>query len=208
MTAETTAETLALDANRRRIERGDIMNIDAYARARGDFRKRMGEIKRDRRMAVGPSVTFYFENFATMLYQVHEMLHTERGGEAQIADELGAYNPLIPQGRELVATMMIEYDDPVIRDRELRRLTYIEQSVTLSVDGEEIKAIAEDDVERTKADGKTSSIHFLRFPFTDAQAQKFKTSGTRVVLGIGHQNYGHMAVVPESVRTALARDLD
>lgn len=202
------AEALMLEARKHRIERADIMDVDAYAKSRAEYRKRMGAIKKDRRIAVGPNVTFYFESYATMLYQVHEMLYTERGGEAQIVDELGAYNPLIPQGRELVATMMIEYEDPAVRDRALRRLTFIEQTVTLTVDGEEIKAIAEDDVERTKADGKTSSIHFLRFPLTDAQAAKFKTPGTRIILGIAHENYGHMAVVPESVRAALADDLD
>ncbi len=203
-----TTETPALDANKRRIERGDIMDMDAYARTRREHRRRIGEIKRARRMAVGPNATFYFENYATMLYQVHEMVQVERGGEAQIADELAAYNPLIPQGRELVATMMLEYEDPVVRDRELRRLTHVETAVTLEFAGEVVKAVPEDDLERTKADGKTSSIHFLRFPLTDAQAGKFKTPDTRVVLGIAHRNYGHMAVMPESVRAALARDLD
>lgn len=203
-----TAETLEFDPKKRSIERGDIIDIDAYAAERKAYRQRVGEIKRDRRLAVGPNCTFYFENFATMIYQVHEMVHTERGGEAQIADEIEAYNPLIPQGRELVATMMLEYEDPKVRDRELRRLTHIEQHVTLTMGDEEIEAVAETDIERTKADGKTSSIHFLRFPFTDVQAEKFKSEGTRAVLGISHENYGHMAVVPENVRVALAQDLD
>jgi hypothetical protein len=143
-----------------------------------------------------------------MLHQVHEMLFIERGGEAQIEDELRAYNPLIPNGRELVATLMLEYEDPQVRDQELRRLTYVEKTVTLTVAGEETTAVAESDLERTKADGKTSSIHFLRFPLSDAQAQAFKTAGTRVVLGIAHENYGHMAVLPEATRAALAQDLD
>jgi hypothetical protein len=143
-----------------------------------------------------------------MLHQVHEMLFIERGGEAQIEDELRAYNPLIPNGRELVATLMLEYEDPKVRDQALRQLTYVEKTVTLTVAGEEIKAVPESDLERTKDDGKTSSIHFLRFPLNDAQAQAFKTAGTRVVLGIGHDNYGHMAVLPEATRAALAQDLD
>lgn len=191
----------------RKITRADVMDMAAYEKVRADRRRAMLEVKRARRVPVGPNVTFYFENFDTMLYQVHEMVRTERGGEEQIADEIAAYNPLVPRGRELVATMMIEYEDPVVRDRELRRLTYVEKTVTLSVGGDEIEAVAETDVERTKADGKTSSIHFLRFPLTDGEAQAFKTPGTRVILGIGHENYGHMAVLAEATRAALAADL-
>lgn len=191
----------------RQITRADVLSMDAYEKVRAERRRAIADVKRPRRIAVGPNVTFYFENYDTMLYQVQEMLRAERGGEGQIDDELAAYNPLIPNGRELVATMMIEYEDPVIRDRELRRLTYIETTVTLSIGGEEIKGQAEVDVERTKADGKTSSIHFLRFPLTDAQAAALKTAGTRVILGIGHDNYGHMAVLNEASRASLAADL-
>jgi hypothetical protein len=192
----------------RKITRSDLMDMEQYAGLRAERRRAMTELKRPRRAGVGPHVTFYFENFDTMLHQIHEMLYIERGGEAQIADELAAYNPLVPNGRELVATMMIEYEDPIVRDRELRRLTFIENTVTLTVGGEEIKAVSETDVERTKADGKTSSIHFLRFPLSDAQAAAFKTPGARVILGIGHTNYGHMAVLSEESRAALAADLD
>ncbi|MFM2129971.1 MAG: hypothetical protein RL477_1517 [Pseudomonadota bacterium] len=191
----------------RKIARADVMDMGTYEKVRAERRRAMMQIKRHRRVAVGPNATFYFENYDTMLYQVHEMVRTERGGEEQIADEIAAYNPLIPQGRELVATMMIEYEDPVVRDRELRRLTFIEKTVTLAVGPEEIRAVAETDLERTKADGKTSAIHFLRFPLTDSQAAVFKTPGTRIVLGIGHENYGHMAVLPEATRSALAADL-
>lgn len=193
---------------KRIITRADLMDMAEYGKVRADRRRTVGDIKRPRRVAVGPHATFYFENFDTMLHQVHEMLFIERGGEAQIEDELRAYNPLIPNGRELVATLMLEYEDPKVRDRELRRLTYIEKTVTLTVAGEEIKAVADSDIERTKADGKTSSIHFLRFPLSDDQARAFKTAGTRVVLGIAHENYGHMAVLPEASRVALAQDLD
>ena len=191
----------------RKITRDDIMDMGAYAGVRAERRRAMAAAKRDRRVSVGPHVTFYFESHATMLHQIHEMLFIEKGGEEQVDDELAAYNPLIPQGRELVATMMIEYEDPAVRDREIRRLTFIETTVTLSIGGEDIKAEAEVDVERTKADGKTSAIHFLRFPLTDTQAAAFKTAGTRIVLGIGHVNYGHMAVISEAPRAALAEDL-
>jgi hypothetical protein len=195
-------------AAKRSITRDDIMDMAAYGKVRSERRKAMSVIKKDRRLAVGPFVTFYFENYETMLQQVHEMLYVERGGEAQITDELAAYNPLIPQGRELVVTMMIGIEDPARRDRELHQLTFIEKRVTLALDGVEISATAEEEVERTKADGKTSAIHFLHFSLTDAQAQAFKVTGARVVLGIGHENYAHMAVVPEIVRAALATDLD
>lgn len=191
----------------RKITRADIMDMGDYVKVRADRRRAMSELKRNRRVSVGPNVTLYFESFDTMLHQIHEMLYIEKGGEAQIADELGAYNPLVPQGRELVATMMIEYEDPAVRDRELRRLTFIEQAVTLTIGADEIKAQAEVDIERTKADGKTSAIHFLRFALTDAQAQAFKTPGTRIIAGITHENYGHMAVLPEATRAALAADL-
>jgi hypothetical protein len=193
---------------KRSITRDDIMDMAAYGKVRSERRKAMSVLKKDRRLSVGPFVTFYFENYETMFQQVHEMLYVERGGEAQIADELAAYNPLIPQGRELVATMMIGIEDPVRRDRELHQLTFIEKTITLTLDGMEIAAVAEEDVERTKADGKTSSIHFLRFPLTDAQAEAFNTPGARAVLGIGHENYAHMAGVPENIRAALAADLD
>jgi Protein of unknown function (DUF3501) len=155
---------------------------------------------------VGPDVTFYFENFETMLHQVHEMLVVEKGGEAQIEDELRAYNPLMPTGRELVATMMIEIDDPRRRDRVLRELGGIENAVALTVDGETIAAVPERDVERTTKDGKTSSVHFLKFPFTDAQVAAFRADGARVVLALSHPKYGRMAAVPESVRASLAQD--
>ena len=141
--------------------------------------------------------------------QVHEMLRIERGGEEQIAGELEAYNPLIPRGDALIATLMLEIDDPVRRERELYRLAGIESSVRMDVGGAAVAAEPiEDEVARTADDGKTSSIHFLRFPFPPAEAAQFRTPGARVVLGIEHPAYGHLAVVPEETRAALADDLD
>ncbi|HEX9809730.1 MAG TPA: DUF3501 family protein [Alphaproteobacteria bacterium] len=195
-------------ATGRRITRDDIMDMESYAKLRAEERARINALKQDRRLEVGPFATFYFENFDTMRHQIHEMLFVERGGEAQLADELNAYNPLVPQGRELVATLMFEIEDAARRDRELRRLGFVERTVTLAIDGEEVKAVAEGDVERTKPDGaRTSSVHFLHFPLTDAQAARFKTPGAKVVLAINHENYGHAATMPERVRAALAGDL-
>ena len=194
--------------NRHEITRADIMDMEAYGEIRRARRQEVSAIKGDRRVEVGPFATFYFENYDTMWYQIHEMLYIEKGGEAQIADELGAYNPLIPNGGELVTTLMFEIEDEDRRARELGRLGGVEGSVSLSVGGETIGAVAEKDVERSKPDGRASSVHFLHFPFTPAQVASFRTQRARVVLAIGHENYGHMAVLPERVRAALAADFD
>ncbi len=191
---------------KRVITRDDILPLTDYARVRDERRRQMAEFKRDRRLAVGPDITLYFENYDTMLHQVHEMLTVEKGGEAQIEDELRAYNPLIPNGAELVATMMIEIDEPRRRDRVLRTLGGIEDTIDLIVGEVAIRAVPEADVERTTAEGKTSSIHFVRFPFQPAQITAFRRADTRIIIGIGHANYQHMAVMPEAVRAALARD--
>ena len=194
---------------RRALTRADIMDMADYARVRRERRAAITALKRRRRLAVGPFATFHFECFETMWMQVHEMLHIERGGEEQIAGELEAYNPLIPRGDALIATLMLEIDDPGRRERELYRLADIEGSVRMDVGGAVVAAEPiEDEVARTSEDGKTSSIHFLRFPFPPAEAAQFRTPGTRVVLGIEHPAYGHLAVMPEETRTALADDLD
>ena len=186
----------------------DIMPMDDYAAVRAERRKAMGELKKNRRVAVGPDATFYFESYDTMFHQVHEMLFIEKGGDEQIADELSAYNPLVPNGRELVAKLMFEIDEPVRRTEFLAGLGGVEETVTLAFDGETIKAVAEQDVDRTTAEGKASAIQFLHFPFTDAQAEKFRCPGAQVTLGIAHAKYGHMAVLPEAARAVLAQDFD
>jgi Protein of unknown function (DUF3501) len=191
---------------KREISRDDILSIDAYAPQRDERRRSMSALKKDRRVSVGPDVTFYFESFDTMLHQVHEMLYIERGGEAQLADELSAYNPLIPNGSELVTTMMIEVEDAGRRARVLAGLGGIEETITLSFEDHTIAASIEYDVDRTTPDGKTSSVHFLRFPFQPAEIERFRTPGTRVTLAINHPNYEHMAMMPERVRAALAGD--
>ena len=191
----------------RRLTRNDVLPAARYAQERAEHRRRISELKRHRRVEVGPFCTFYFENFATMWLQVHEMLHIERGGEAQIADELAAYNPLIPQGDELVATVMFEIDDPRQRDKALTRLGGVEHHMFLSVAGERIAGIADATRENTSAEGKASAVQFLRFPLTLPQRAAFRQAGTAVLVGIDHENYGHMAVMPEATRAALAEDL-
>lgn len=189
------------------ITRADILPYALYAQQRKQRRRQLVEIKRNRRLAVGPFATFYFENYDTMLQQVHEMLHIERGGDEQIADELSAYNPLIPKGSDLSATLMFEIDDPERRHRELSRLGEVEKFVSLQFSGHVVAARAEDDVERTTADGKTSAVHFLHFDLSPEQIAQFKTPGAQVMVAITHPNYGHMAVMPEAARIALAEDL-
>lgn len=197
-----------LSRGKRQLTRHEILPFAEYAAIRRDQRRRMVEIKRQRRMAVGPFATFYFENYETMWHQVQEMLHIEKGGEAQIDDELAAYNPLIPQGAELVATVMFEIDDPARRAAMLARLGGIEDKVFLDVAGERIHGDADPSRENTSPEGKASSVQFVRFPFSGGQIARFKTPGTRVMAGLDHPNYGHMAVLPEPVRAALATDFD
>ncbi len=136
------------------------------------------------------------------------MLFIEKGGEAQIADELSAYNPLVPKGRELVATVMFEIDDPVRRAAFLAKLGGVEETAFLRLAGETIQGVPEADVDRTSAQGKASSVQFIHFPFSDEQAEAFRRPGAEVVVGFGHPQYGHMAVLPEAVRQALAEDFD
>jgi len=191
---------------KRKITRADILDPAAYARDRRDYKKRVTELKRDRRIEVGPFVTFYFENYDTMWHQIHEMLYIEKGGEQQIADELEAYNPLIPQGEELIATVMIEIEDPMRRERVLATLGGIENKMFIQVGGERVAGVPDPTRENTSPDGKASSVQFLRFPFTAAQVKAFKTAGAQVLVGIDHENYGHIAVMPERIRAALEKD--
>lgn len=190
------------------ITRDDVMDPVAYAKMRKERKRAVAEIKKDRRVAVGPDATFYFECYETMWHQVHEMVYIEKGGPAQVADELAAYNPLIPKGRELVATLMFEIEDAVRRGQTLAALGGVEETVTMAFEGEAIRGVPEADLDRTTAAGKASSVQFLHFAFTDGQVARFKTPGTRVTLTIDHPNYGHAAVLPEAVRQALAGDFD
>jgi len=186
----------------------DIMPMAEYAKIRREHRRKLVQVKKNRRLEVGPFATFLFESYDTMWAQVHEMLYIEKGGDEQLQGELEAYNPLIPKGREVVATMLIEIEDEIKRGRILATLGHIEDTTALTFGGETVKAAPADEADRTTPDGKTSSVHFLRFAMTADQAAKFKTPNTQVLLGISHSNYGHIAVMPEPVRAELAKDLD
>lgn len=192
----------------KKITEADILLMESYGSTRKEKRAQMVALKKNRRMSVGPNATLYFENFDTMLYQVHEMLWTEKGGAEQLKDELEAYNPLVPNGSELVATFMLEYEDPERRAVALAALGGIEETIALEVGGHFLLAGWEQEVERTTEEGKTSSIHFLHFALTPEARQAFKQPGARAVIAIGHPNYAHMAVIPENVRAEIAKDLD
>jgi hypothetical protein len=195
-----------MPSSERKVTPADILAWEKYAAERSEFRKNIVATKKNRRMEVGPFVTFYFENYDTMWSQVQEMLHIEKGGEAQVADELAAYNPLIPQGSELVATLMIEINDSKRRDRELYRLAGIEESTYIELNQERVPGVPTEYDERTTPDGKTSSVHWVRFNFIPEQIEKFSMPSVEAVLGVAHAAYSHMAVFMPDVRTELAKD--
>lgn len=190
----------------RAIEVSAILPLTEYVKVRAERRRQITEIKKNRRLEVGPFATFYFESYETMLHQVHEMLFIEKGGAAQIPDELSAYNPLIPQGAELVATVMFEIDDPVRRARVLANLGGVEDRAFIRVGNDKIPGVPEGDQERSRDDGKASSVQFIRFAFTPPQIAAFRSGAGDVVVGFDHPNYGHMAVMPPAVRQALSAD--
>jgi hypothetical protein len=195
-----------MPATSRKITPADIIAFEKYAAERAQFRKRIIPMKKNRRMEVGPFATFYFENYDTMLMQVQEMLHIEKGGAEQIGGELDAYNPLIPQGGELIATLMLEIENADIRNRELFRLAGIETSIYIEMDQQRIAGTPTEYDDRTTPDGKTSSVHWVRFTFTPEQIAKFKNPTIPAILGVAHPAYGHMAVIPPDTRAELSRD--
>ena len=156
---------MIMSREKRVIEKKDIMSLDVYTGKRRELRKNILDYKKNRRVALGPYATFYFESYETMLAQVQEMLYIEKGGDEQLKDELSAYNPLVPNGKELTATLMFEIDNPVSRATFLGKVGGIEEKVYMKVDGDVIKAVPEEDVDRTSADGKASSVQFIHFKF-------------------------------------------
>ena len=191
---------------KRFLTEADIIPTGEYAKDRKELRKRVSAKKQNRRVAIGPHITFYFECYETMWLQVQEMVYIEKGGAEQVPGELEAYNPLIPNGSELTATFMVEIDDPVRRKRVLDGLGGIEETAFLRVGGETIIGRPEADADRTSAEGKASSVQFVHFPFTVDQIAAFSSPNAEVVLGFNHQNYRHMAVMSEAVRAELTTD--
>jgi len=196
-----------MPATLRKITAEDITPLAQFAEERKTRRSALLPMKRLRRVALGPHCTFYFESFETLLFQVEEMLLVEKGGAEQLVDELAAYNPLVPQGAELVATIMFEIDDPVRRETVLNQLGGVENDFFIQFGAEKSKGVSEDDVERTREDGKTSSVHFLHFPVTPSQAAVLRDPTVQIMIGCDHPLYAHMAALSPATRAELAKDL-
>ena len=195
-----------MPASQRQITKADLLPDAEFAKVRAERRKALLPTKRLRRIDLGPICSFYFESFETMLFQVQEMLLIEKGGDAQLADELAAYNPLIPQGRELVATVMFEIEDEVRRAATLARLGGVEDHFFVQVGEDRVMGVPEGDVERTREDGKTSSVHFLRFPLKPENPAQFRDPAVTVAIGCAHESYGHLALLSPATRAELAKD--
>ena len=197
---------MIMPKEKREIQKSDIMPLDAYIKDRKELRKNIVNFKKNRRIALGPYATFYFESYETMLAQVQEMLYIEKGGDEQLQDELIAYNPLIPNGKELTATLMFEIDNPISRAAFLGKVGGIEEMVFMKINGETVKAVPEEDVDRTSAEGKASSVQFIHFNFNDDQIQKFKSNKSEIELGIDHKEYSHTTKLSEENISSLAAD--
>ena len=189
------------------ISKEDIMPLDIYSKNRKELRKNIVEFKKNRRVPLGPYATFYFESYETMLAQVQEMLYIEKGGDEQLKDELAAYNPLVPNGKELTATLMFEIDNPVSRAAFLGKVGGIEEKVFMKVEGDTIKAVPEEDVDRTSAEGKASSVQFIHFKFNDKQISKFKNT-SEIEIGIDHAEYSHTTKLTDLTIQSLSRDFN
>ena len=190
------------------VEKGDLISSGEYEKNRKRIRMKLIEFKKNRRVPIGPYATFYFESFETMVGQIQEMLYIEKGGEEQLKDELSAYNPLIPKGKELVATLMFEIDDPTLRLDFLSKVGGIEEKIYIQVAEEKIKAVSETDVDRTSTEGKASSVQFVHFNFSGEQIKKFKDQNTEVVIFIDHVLYNHKAKISEDTKNALIKDFN
>ena len=199
---------MIMPKEKREIQKQDIMPLDIYIKNRKELRKNIVSFKKDRRIALGPYATFYFESYETMLAQVQEMLYIEKGGDEQLKDELEAYNPLIPNGKELTATLMFEIDNPVSRSAFLSKVGGIVEKVFIKIDGEIVKAVPENDVDRTSADGKASSVQFIHFELTDEQIQKFKSKNIDIELGIDHKEYSHTTKLSLENINSLSADFN
>ena len=199
---------MMMPKEKKEIQKEDIMPLDTYIKQRRELRKNIVEFKKYRRISLGPYATFYFESYETMLAQVQEMLYIEKGGDEQLKDELNAYNPLIPNGKELIATLMFEIDNPVSRAAFLGKVGGIEEKVFMKVDGDVVKAVPEEDVDRTSAEGKASSVQFIHFKFNEQQIEKFKSGLLNVEISIDHKEYSHSAKLSDLTVKSLTADFN
>lgn len=197
---------MIMSKEKRQIEKTDLIPADIYVNSRKQIRKELVEFKKNRRISLGPYATFYFESFETMLAQVQEMLYIEKGGDEQLKDELIAYNPLVPDGKELTATLMFEIDNPVSRAAFLGKVGGIEEKIFMKVGNETVKTVSEKDVDRTSDEGKASSVQFIHFKFNDNQIDKFKSGNIDIEIGINHKEYAHTSKLSVDNIKALSAD--
>ena len=190
------------------IKEDDVINIDKYINERPKIKKEISQIKKFRRIPVGPYATFYFECYDTMIYQVQEMLYIERGGIEQMKDELQAYNPLVPKGKELVATLMFEIDNEFKRKEFLNSVGGIEEETFIQIGEQKIISRPEQDTDRTTEEGKASSVHFLHFDFTEELIKEFVKDESVVLLGFSHKNYKHFSELSLEAKRELKKDFD
>jgi hypothetical protein len=195
-----------MSADAREVTPADLLPDAEFAKVRKERRAALLPLKRLRRVALGPICTVHFECYETMLFQIQEMLLIEKGGAAQVPDELAAYNPLIPKGSELVTTVLFEIEDPVRRAQTLAKLGGVEDCFFLAVGEDRVRGVPEGDVERTREDGKTSSVHFLRFPLSAAQVARFRDPSVSILVGCDHEHYSHLAGLSPATRAELAKD--
>ena len=194
-----------MSKEKRQVEKEDLLPADVYTESRKKIRKDLVEFKKNRRIALGPYATFYFESFETMVAQIQEMLYIEKGGDEQLKDELTAYNPLVPNGKELTATLMFEIDNPLSRGAFLGKVGGIENKIFMKIDSDIVNAVPESDVDRTSAEGKASSVQFIHFKLNDDQISKFKSGKLSIELGINHREYSHTTRLTEdNVKSLLA----
>tara|TARA_B100000029_G_scaffold478758_1_gene525159 strand:- start:546 stop:1139 length:594 start_codon:yes stop_codon:yes gene_type:complete len=195
-----------MNKQNREVTKTDLMSLEEYSKNRTSIRKDIVNYKKNRRVPIGPYANFYFESFKTMKAQIQEMLYIEKGGEEQLKDELAAYNPLIPKGEELVATLMFEIDNSILRTEFLNKIGGIEEYVYILVGGKKIIATPEKDLDRTSAEGKASSVQFLHFNFSKEDIKNFKKKELEVVVGINHKFYSHITKISNDTREALIED--
>jgi hypothetical protein len=193
---------------KKELTKEDLLSLEEFTKIRAQKRQETIALKKNRRVPLGSEATLFFENFDTLWWQIQEMLYIEKGGEAQIEDELLAYNPLLPQGQGLVATFMIEIDDPSRRAQVLGMLGGIERHLCFRFAGHTVTAIPEGDPNRTTESGKTSAIHFVHWTFTKEQIVDFSKPHQDVIVEVTHPRFPLKTVMAESVRKALQEDFE
>ena len=188
------------------INESDIFNRDQYKAQRKSLREKMVLRKKNRRLNIGPYITIYFENRDTILHQINEMVYIENGGDVQIKDEILAYKSLIPNGKELVATLMVEIDSPIKRADFLGKMGGFEEYLDVIVNNRIIKGNPETDVERTTAEGKASSVQFVHFEFDEEAINEFKDTNKDIMITINHNNYKHSTTMSKETKNELSKD--